>query len=98
MPAPTMREPERAADHRITVRQTATPRLAHLAEGPLAVAGREVDSGDRIGQDRGPEAEPSRVERGRLDAVVGREADDHDPLDAGRRAASPRARSASSRR
>ncbi len=34
-------------------------------------------------EDLGLEAEPDRVERGRLDAVVGREADDDDALDAG---------------
>ena len=86
MPAPDDREPDRAADHRITVRHIAD---AGVRASPrwraLAVAGLEIDRGDRIGQDGGVEAEAARVERGRLDAVVGREADDDDALDARRR-------------
>ena len=84
-----------ARSHRITVRHSVDARLAHLVDRPLAVAGLEVDRGDRVGQDRGLEAEADRVEGRRLDAVVGGEADDHDALDASARAGAPRARSGS---
>ena len=78
------RESERAADHRITVAMIADAGgLEHLGQRAVAVALFEVDRGDGVGQHLGPIAELDRVERGRLDAVVGREADDDDALDAG---------------
>ena len=56
---------------------------AHLVERAVAVARLEVDGRDRVGQDVGLEAEPGGVERRRLDAVVGRQADDDDAGDGG---------------
>ena len=75
---PTSAEPDGPADHRITVATIATPAASHLVERAVAVARLEVHGRDRVGQDGGPEAEPDRIERGRLDAVVGREPDDDD--------------------
>ena len=69
-------------DHAIGRLERRTPAVAQLVEGPVAVARLEVDGGDGVGRDGRPEAEPERVERGRLDAVVGRQADDDDRLDA----------------
>src|SRR5262249_38682705 len=54
----------------------------HRCARPIAVALVQVDRGDRILEDLGPEAESIRVERRRADAVVGRQPDDDNLRDA----------------
>jgi len=58
---------------------------ALLAIGVLGVVGNtirlEIDGRDRVGKDGRVEPETDRVEARRLDAVVGRQAGDDDPLD-----------------
>ena len=84
MPAPT--SASRSAP-RITAPHHRPPhpdaRGLHLLERPLAVAWLELHGRDGVGQDVRLEPEPRGVERGRLDAVVGREADDDHVVDAG---------------
>ena len=57
-------------------------RRASRSMARVAVAGLQVDRGDRVLEDLGPEAELDRVERRRADAVVRRQADDDHALDA----------------
>ena len=66
----------RAASARLrrSVRHIVHAGVAHRVERALAVAGLEVDRGDDVAQDGRLEAEPQRVERGGVDAVVRREA------------------------
>ena len=54
-----------------------TPAASELVEGSFAVAGLDVDGGDGVGDHRRPVAQADRVERRRLHAVIGRQADDH---------------------
>src|SRR5688572_15443206 len=54
----------------------------HLVDGAGPVARRDIDGRDRVGQHASFVAQANRIERGGLDAVVGREADDDDPSDA----------------
>src|SRR5947209_9327739 len=54
----------------------------HLVECLITVAGLQVDGAHGIADDRRVEAEPHRVERRLLHAVVGRETDDDDAFGA----------------
>ena len=81
-------EGEDAAQHdagqRARVDRSSTPAAWHSSSARSAVAALHVHRGDRVGQDGGHEAEQPGVERGRLHAVVGRQARDDDVVDRAR--------------
>ena len=83
-PTPSETEPDDDPGSRRQRAPERHPRRPSL-DRALAVAGLQIDGRDGIGEDGRVEAEASGVERRRLDAVVGGEADDDDALDAARR-------------